>query len=83
MGRATPGLTEDIKAEWKDVYRSVLNIVRRLQSEAKTEGCAIVTMRIAVNSDGNPICWTKPEVTRLEPKASCNIDDLLAALTIS
>jgi len=78
-------LTADIKPEWAGVHaaitKSVLNIVRRLQSEAHTEGCAILTIRVAVNADGNPICWSKPEVVKLEPKASCHVDELLAALT--
>lgn len=74
-------LTPDIKQEWGPVHKAISNIVRRLQSEAKTEGCAIVTMRIAVNSDGNPICWSQPFVTRLEPKSSCSVDELLETLT--
>jgi len=81
MKRTDSGLTPDVKAEWGGLHRDVLNIIRRLQSVSRTEGCAILTIRVAVNLEGGPLCWSEPVVTKLEPKASCHVDDLLAALT--
>lgn len=67
-------MTEDIRPEW-------LNVVRRFQSVARTQGCAIITLRVAVTAEGTPVCWAEPVVTKLEPKATCRVDELLAALT--
>ena len=72
--------TADIKKEWYGLTQDLLNVIRRLQSESKTEGCAILTVTVAVNADGNPICWQSPRVTRLEPKGSCSVDHLLELL---
>ena len=55
-------LTTDIKPGW-------LNVIRRFQSESgKQNGFAIITMKVVVDSEGNPVFWTSPEACKLEPK---------------
>jgi hypothetical protein len=67
-------MTDDIQAAWK-------NIARRLQSIAcgKNNGIAVLTIRIAIDEWGNPIAWSEPEMTRIEPKRAA--DDLMRLLT--
>jgi len=51
------------------------------------EGYAVLTISILVNADGNPACiefgdpliWTKPEVSRIEPKKA-NVLEILEKL---
>ncbi len=52
---------EDIKPVW-------LNVIRRLQSVARTDGFAVLSIRILVNAAGDPVYWTEPKRTKLEPK---------------
>lgn len=63
----------DIKPCW-------FNPIRRLQSVAqKSNGMAIVTMKIVVNELGEPVQWAEPAITLLEPKRDKRtILDLLA-----
>lgn len=58
----------DLKPPW-------LNVARRMQSVARSDsqGYAVITMRVLVNSDGVPIGWSSPTVTCIEPKRS-NVD---------
>lgn len=67
-------LTADVRPEWDPVAEELLKVLRRLQSSAKTGGCAILKIAIAVDADGIPHCWTAPEVIKLEPRASCTSD---------
>jgi len=55
-------IPEDIRPEW-------LNIARRLQSKARGNQPGILLLRIdiLVDMDGNPIIWSKPECTLMEP----------------
>lgn len=69
-------LTADIKEEWGPVGDELLKILRRLQSTAKTGGCAVIKIAVLVDSEGTPRCWTAPEVIKLEPKATCGSSDL-------
>lgn len=51
----------DIKPIW-------FNPIRRLQSVAsKSNGLAILTMRFLVNERGEPVNWTEPKLTLIEP----------------
>lgn len=51
----------DIKAAW-------FNPIRRLQSVAsKSNGLAIVSMKFLVNERGEPVNWTEPSLTLIEP----------------
>lgn len=55
-------LTLDIKPCW-------LNPIRRLQAcVQRSTGLSIVTIKFLVNEHGEPIQWTEPQVTLLEPK---------------
>lgn len=51
----------DIKPTW-------FNPIRRLQSvAAKSNGLAIVSMKFLVNEKGDPVNWTEPSMTLIEP----------------
>lgn len=54
-------------------------LAARLQHEARlTSGYAIVTIRgILVNANGDPVVWTEPSLTKLEPKGLCDTQILL------
>lgn len=44
-------------------------MIRRIQAEGcKQTGYAVMEIRILVGPDGNPVLWTEPDVTRIEPK---------------
>lgn len=59
---------QDIKAPW-------LNVTRRLQSVAQTEGYALVSITVLVGPDGCPKAWTEPKCVRIEPKRA--VDEVL------
>lgn len=54
-------LPEDIQKTW-------YNITRRLQSVAKSEGLSVVTLKVLVSADGEPITW-EVDSHLLEPKS--------------
>jgi hypothetical protein len=55
-------LPEDIKKEWYDP-------IRRLQATAsQNRGLAIIRIRFVVNENGVPVCWSEPEMTKIERK---------------
>jgi hypothetical protein len=58
MSESTP---IDIKPQW-------LSVARRMQSVAKTEGYAVVTISVLVDPDGCPQAWLEPRTCRIEPK---------------
>lgn len=44
-------------------------LVQRLQGAACSQkGCALISVTIMVNADGNPMWWAEPAITRIEPK---------------
>lgn len=53
-------LTEDVERDW-------LNVLRRLQSVAKTEGFAVITISVLVDRDGRPKAWSEPRLSKIEP----------------
>lgn len=53
----------DIKPGW-------LNIARRLQSVAKTDGLALVSITVLVDPDGVPRLWLEPTCKKIEPRRS-------------
>jgi len=59
-GRAWP---EDIKPAW-------FNVIRRLQNVAKqsNQRVGVVSIRILIDQNGDPVSWTEPELVSLEPK---------------
>jgi hypothetical protein len=52
----------DLKKEW-------LNVARRMQSIASSEGLSIVSISVLVNSCGIPIFWSEPKKILIEPRA--------------
>jgi hypothetical protein len=63
-----------------DIRPAWYNPIRRLQSVAcKTQGYAIVSMRIVIDEYGDPVLWTDPQMTKIEPKG--DRETLLRLLT--
>jgi len=57
-------MTQDIKSCW-------LNIIRRLQSVASQQrGYAVIAIQVVVNERGEPVFWTEPTMTKIEPQVS-------------
>ena len=65
-------MADDIKPKW-------FSVIRRLQSVSKSNGAAIITIKILVDQNGDPVLWTEPEKLLIEPssKASSIINFLL------
>lgn len=55
-------------------------VAARLQSVARTNGHAVISLRIVVNADGNPVVWCEPIVTKLEPKPKGSEDAVMELL---
>lgn len=61
---------EDIRPSWLDTVPDWLNVIRRLQAESgKQSGYALINITVMVDQAGNPVFWTEPQMTRLEPKS--------------
>ena len=58
------------------------DVIARLRSLAPKadQGPSILGIRILCDTDGQPVLWTKPTVTVLEPKG-CDVTGVLADLT--
>jgi hypothetical protein len=57
-------ITDDIKPQW-------LNVIRRLQSACYgNQGLAVLSIRVLVDSEGEPVLWTEPSRVKLEPKSA-------------
>ena len=65
-----------------DIKRGWLSVARRLQSIARTEGYAVVSINILVGPDGNPLAWTEPKLTKIEPKRSSDILALFSSRSL-
>lgn len=64
----------------QDVRSSWLKVARRLQAAAtcsNSRGNSIMSIKIWVDKDGDPVVWTSPEVKLIEP---CRADDILSLL---
>lgn len=58
----SPPVPLDVKSVW-------FNPIRRLQSvAAKSNGMAVISMKFLVNEQGEPVSWTEPRLTFIEPK---------------
>lgn len=68
-------LPGDIKPHW-------FGVVRRLQSvTAKVRDLAVVSIEIIIDSEGRPVLWTEPVLSRLEPQTrSARLVELWSAL---
>lgn len=56
---------QDIKTGW-------LNVARRLQSVARTQGLALVSITVLVDQEGCPRFWLEPNVRKIEPSRSAD-----------
>ena len=60
----TYDLTDDIKPQW-------LNVIRRLQSACHgNQGLAVLSIRVLVDAQGEPVLWTEPQRVKLEPRST-------------
>jgi len=59
-----------------------LNVVRRLRSVSITSGYAVLGIRVIVDDHGQPVQWTAPTVTLLEPKHDGHAVDMLLATLV-
>jgi hypothetical protein len=61
-------LPQDIRPEW-------FNVIRRLQSVAHegNQGLAVLEISVLVDEKGDPIVWTEPKRTKLEPWRLANL----------
>jgi hypothetical protein len=59
------------------------NVIRRVISVSKSGGYGVVSIRVVVDSEGNPVQWAEPILTKLEPKRESVevITQLIANLT--
>ena len=47
----------------------------------RQRGTAILTIRVVVDKEGNPLYWTEPDLTKIEPAASSSMTEMMAVLT--
>lgn len=66
-----------------DVRKPWINLARRLQAEASGEnnGVAILSFNILIDKDNNPVAWTSPTCTKIEPRTTAS--SALAAIVKS
>lgn len=55
-----PQESQDIRPKW-------MNVIRRLQSVATSNGVRVLTIRVVVDANGDPLYWLTPQVVQLEP----------------
>jgi len=64
------------------ILKPWLGIVRRLRSVAGKGSYSAIKIVVLVDCDGEPIKWTNPTVTAIEPRANPEaLDSLLRALS--
>ena len=76
--------TGDVPAKviYQELWPGWLNFARRLQSVArKGHHYGIISVKVLVDRNGNPVQWTEPERTGIEPEKSGWLDRLLEDLT--
>lgn len=60
-----------IRPAWQSALKEWLSVLSALQARSaeshKQRGHAIVRVIVVVDSDGNPVVWSKPSLTKLEP----------------
>ena len=68
----------------EDVHKNWFNVIRRIQSVANSRnvvGIGIVQINVVINDRGEPVLWTEPKCTLIEPKKRNH--ELIAMLTDS
>lgn len=72
-----------MKDNWKNYELRIRSEARAVLKNNKSNGLAIVTSHMLVNSEGTPIAWVVPSGKRIEPtKETGNIiEALLEVLT--
>lgn len=58
-------LTSTGKATWDQFTRRIANVADR---ECTNKGFAVISIDILVGADGEPLFWSEPKITRLEPR---------------
>lgn len=53
------------RATWGQFARRMVGIAER---ECIDKGFAVLSVQILVGSDGEPLFWTEPQITRIEPR---------------
>lgn len=55
----------------KNIRREWNGFIQRLQGAACSQaGYAIISIRLIVGPDGNPVVWTEPQLSKIEPLSS-------------
>lgn len=54
-------LPQDIKPGWLNVMRAIQSVTHR------NHGLAVIKVSILINMHGEPVQWTEPKMTLLEP----------------
>lgn len=53
------------------------NLIRRLSGVAEREctnkGMAVITVEILVDSTGEPVFWSEPRITKIEPRIGATV----------
>lgn len=64
------------------LFRKWANIIKRLDSVTREvkAGYGLISIRVMVDSSGEPKFWTEPELTKFEPKG-VRITDILLELS--
>ena len=53
--------THNLRPGWMSATQAAQSIA------AQSRGACVVSLRIVVNSKGHAVCWTTPELTKIEP----------------
>ena len=67
----------------EDIHRKWFDVVRRLQSStSNVRTVSILQLNIVIDKNGDPLLWTEPKLTKLEPRSGRQaVVDLLRQLT--
>lgn len=58
-------MTDHIRRQWQ-------KFANRMQHTARKQaGYAVIKVTVLVDASGDPVLWTEPDMTLLEPKADC------------
>ena len=72
----------NIPPEWASVVLRLMSESRETLSNNKSDGIAILSIHIVVDSDSRPLFWVVPDGKRVEPSKNAK-ETLIAALSQS